>query len=79
MPKFQFCQDCIDDVQRSWDQGEDHEEPALANNEVLLHDGVRLTVVHVCDRHSGAIIECGVRNWGLEMKDKAVAFPLNLN
>lgn len=79
MSTFQFCEHCIEDVQAAWNTGEDHEDPALANNEVLMHDGVRLTVVHVCDRHSGAVIECGVRNWGVKLSDEALAFPGYLN
>ena len=72
-----FCVACLENLELAERAGDkDLPVPELATDELLVHDGTRLRVEHVCDHHSGLALDLATQRWGLTMKDPFIAYPM---
>jgi hypothetical protein len=77
--KPRFCEACLDLAERAAEVGEEWTDIELATDEQLVHDGVRLVVEHLCERHIGATIEVAMTHWEYKLRDMVIEFPYSIN
>lgn len=74
---FHFCDVCILDACASIDRCDwEVQEPEIATDAYLVHDGTRLCVERTCDRHASLTLDLAVGQWGYRLTDPYIAYPM---
>lgn len=77
---YQFCEACAMRRERAKRAGlKKLPQLALATDSLLVHDGSREFISHLCDHCSGGALTAAVEEWGHSARDRVIAFPARVH
>jgi len=80
MPKIQFCESCMEIVERTEaNKVKNLPVPEVATETIRIHDGSKVYLAHLCERHSGVAMVLAVEQWGHQPGDTEIAYPADIH